>query len=173
MILAPPELARLLYPAPYRQALLTEAPNRGVDPRFVLSIARQESRFKPDAKSGAAARGLLQFIPSTANETANQVGLKSFNQNLLYEPSLAILLGSQYLGTLFKQFPEMPQAVAASYNGGEDNMARWVTRSRSTDPDRYVSEIGFGQSKDYVYKVLANFHEYSRLYDDKLQPISR
>jgi soluble lytic murein transglycosylase len=173
MMLAPPELARLLYPSPYRQALLAEAPKRGVDPRFVLSIARQESRFKPDAKSGAAARGLLQFIPSTASETANQVGLKSFDQNLLYRPSLAILLGSQYLGTLFKQFPDMPQAVAASYNGGEDNMARWVTRSKSTDPDRYVCEIGFGQSKDYVYKVLANFHEYSRLYDGRLQPISQ
>jgi len=35
----------------------------------------------------------------------------------------------EYLGNLFKQFPDMPQAVAASYNGGEDNVARWVTPS--------------------------------------------
>jgi soluble lytic murein transglycosylase len=161
---APREVVTLLYPAPFKQALLQEAPKRGVDPRFVLSIGRQESRFKSSAKSGAAARGLLQFIPSTADEIAKQLGLATFDQQELYDPSIAILFGSQYLGNLFKQFPEMPQAVAASYNGGEDNVSRWVTRARSTDPDRYTCEIGFSQSKDYVFKVLANFHVYSWLY---------
>ncbi len=68
--LAPRELVELLYPAPYAEALNEYAPPRGVDPRFVLSIMRQESRFRPEAKSIAAARGLLQFIPSTANQIA-------------------------------------------------------------------------------------------------------
>ena len=158
----------MLYPAPYKQALLREALNRGVDPRFVLSIARQESRFKSSAKSGAAARGLLQFIPSTADDIAHQLGDSAFDQRQLYDPSTAILFGSQYLGNLFKQFPNMPQAVAASYNGGEDNVSRWLSRARTTDPDRYSCEIGFSQSKDYVFKVLANFHDYSLVYSAEL-----
>jgi len=54
---APHDVVTLLYPAPFKAALLQEAPKRGVDPRFVLSIGRQESRFKTSAKSGAAARG--------------------------------------------------------------------------------------------------------------------
>src|ERR1043165_3160853 len=144
MELAPRESVELLYPAPYRNALLEYAPQRNVDPRFVLSIMRQESRFRAEAKSNAAARGLLQFISSTANTIASQLNLKDFQQDDLYNPRMAVLFGSQYMGNLFKQFPEMPQAVAASYNGGEDNVARWVARAHSNDPDRYVPEIGFG-----------------------------
>src|SRR5207253_948807 len=127
---APREMVELLYPTPYRAALLEYAPAGNVDPRFILSIMRQESRFRPEAKSVSAARGLMQFIPATADTMAAQLGKKSFSQDDLYNPRTAILFGSQYLGNLFKQFPEMPQAVAASYNGGEDNGERWAARAR-------------------------------------------
>ena len=167
--LAPRELAEMLYPAPFRDALLQNA-SPEVDPRFVLSIARQESRFQADAKSVAAARGMMQFIASTANEIAEQLRLQHFQQDDLYNPDTSIRFGTQYLANLFRQFPNQPQAVAASYNGGADNLVRWITRSRGNEADRYVPEIGFSQSKDYVYKVLTNFWTYQRLYDAKLQP---
>jgi soluble lytic murein transglycosylase len=167
--LAPREMIELLYPAPYRAALLESAPPRGVDPRFVLAIMRQESRFRPEAKSVSAARGLLQFIPSTASDIAAQLGRRDFSQDDLYNPRIAILFGSQYMGNLFRQFPGQPQAVAASYNGGEDNVERWLARARSNDPDIYVLEIGFTQSKDYVYKVVSNFRVYQSLYSEQLE----
>jgi soluble lytic murein transglycosylase len=168
--LAPREMVELLYPAPYVDALREYAPPRGVDPRFVLAIMRQESRFRADAKSISAARGLLQFIPTTANKIAAELGVQNFRQDELYNPRIAVLFGSQYMGNLFKLFPNMPQAVAASYNGGEDNVARWVARARSEDPDRYTIEIGYTQSKDYVFKVLPNYWVYQKLYGDQLQP---
>lgn len=168
--LAPRDLVQLLYPAPFRESLLKHAASRNVDPRYVLSIARQESRFQTDAKSAAAARGMMQFIVSTANEIAAQIKLRDFNQDDLYNADTAILFGSQYLANLFQQFPNQPQAVAGSYNGGADNLARWIARSRSTEADRYVPEIGFTQTRDYVYKVMSNFWTYQRLYDAQLQP---
>jgi soluble lytic murein transglycosylase len=168
--LAPREMVQLLYPAPFRESLLKHTGSRNVDPRFVLSIARQESRFQTDAKSVAAARGMMQFIPATASDIATQVKLNNFNQDDLYNPDTAILFGSQYLANLFKQFPNQPQAVAGSYNGGADNLTRWIARSRAGEPDRYVPEIGFTQTKDYVYKVMANYWTYQRLYDAQLQP---
>ncbi len=167
--LAPRELVELLYPAPFPKMIIDSAPSRGVDPRFILSIMRQESRYRPDAKSVAAARGLMQFIPDTANTIAAQLGKTDFRQDDLYQPRTAILFGSQYMGNLYKLFPGMSQAVAASYNGGEDNVARWVARARTNDPDRYVAEIGFAQSKDYVYKIMANFRVYQQLYDEQLR----
>ncbi|HEX6718195.1 MAG TPA: transglycosylase SLT domain-containing protein [Pyrinomonadaceae bacterium] len=168
--LAPRQMIELLYPAPFRESLLKHAASRNVDPRLVLSIARQESRFQADAKSASAARGMMQFIASTANDIAAQVNLRNFNQDDLYNADTAILFGSQYLANLFKQFPNQPQAVAGSYNGGADNLARWIARSRANEADRYVPEIGFAQTKDYVYKVMANFWTYERLYDAQLQP---
>jgi soluble lytic murein transglycosylase len=65
-------------------------------------------------------------------------------------------------------FPNQLEAAAASYNGGEDNMQRWLKRSRSGVPERYVPEIAFAQSKDYVYKVMANYRVYQALYDESL-----
>jgi soluble lytic murein transglycosylase len=167
--LAPRQLVDLLYPVPHRDSLLKHAPARGVDPRFVLSIARQESRFQAAAKSVAAARGMMQFIPSTANEVAKQLGRSNFQQDELYNPDTAILFGSQYLASLFREFPSEPEAVAGAYNGGSDNVARWIARSRSNDAERYVPEIGFAQTKDYILKVMTNFRAYQQFYDSNLQ----
>ncbi|MGC2235900.1 MAG: transglycosylase SLT domain-containing protein [Pyrinomonadaceae bacterium] len=167
--LIPREQIELLYPAPYADSLLQYAPERGIDARFMLSIMRQESRYRADVKSYAAARGLMQFISTTSDKLAQELGRENFRQDELYNPPTAILFGSQYLADLFRQFPNQPQAVAASYNGGEDNMARWMSRSKSTEADRYVPEIAFSQSKDYVYKVMANYRVYQMFYDERLK----
>ena len=167
--LIPREQIELLYPAPYTESLLNCAPPKNVDARFLLAIMRQESRFRPDVKSNAAARGLMQFISTTSEKIAAELKHGNFNQNELYNPPTAILFGSQYLSNLFVVFPNQPAAVAASYNGGEDNMARWLARGKSDNPDRYVPEIAFSQSKDYVYKVMASYRVYRTLYDENLQ----
>jgi len=166
--LLPREIGTMLYPVPNRDALLKHSPSRGVDPRFLLSIMRQESRFRPNVKSIAAARGLMQFIPDTSNKIAREVGRERFDQNELYYPPTAILFGSQYVCNLLKLFPNQPDAAAASYNGGEDNMKRWLGRSKSNYPGRYVPEIGFAQSKDYVWRVMSNYRMYQMLYDENL-----
>ena len=150
-------------------SLVKFGPPRDVDPRYLLSIMRQESRFRADVKSYAAARGLMQFISLMSDRIATELGRKNFVQDDLYDPATAILFGSQYLGNLFKMFPQQPEAVAASYNGGEDNMKRWMSRWRSDQPDRYVPEIVFAQSKDYVYRVMANYRVYQYLYDSNLK----
>lgn len=170
LALAPRGMIQLVFPTPYVEALLQHAPPRSVDPRFVLSIARTESRFRPDVKSYAAARGLMQFISATADQIAAQIPRPGFRQDDLYNPSVAIQFGSQYLGNLYREFPGQSQAVAASYNAGEDNVARWVARAKSTDPDRYVCEIAVAQPKEYVFRVLSDFRVYQLLYDEKLNP---
>lgn len=160
----------MLYPAPYADELLRNAPAKGVNPQLLLAIMRQESRFQPDAKSFAAARGLMQFISTTSVRIAGEVGRGSFRQDDLYYPPTAILLGSQYLADLFKIFPNETDAVVASYNGGDDNVKSWFTRARSNLPERYVPEVVYVQSKDYVYKVMANYRMYQFLYDENLRP---
>lgn len=167
--LIPREINELLYPAPFADALIRHSPQRNVDPRFLLSIIRQESRFRPDTRSPAAARGLMQFISTTSNRAAAELGREDFRQDDLYDPSTAILFGSHYIGNLFKLFPDQTEAVAASYNGGEDNMKRWLARAKSDLPDRYVPEIMYAQTKDYVLRVMSNYRMYMMLYDGDLK----
>jgi soluble lytic murein transglycosylase len=110
----------------------------------------------------------MQFISTTADRIALDLGRTDFEQDELFDPRTAILFGSKYIGDLFGHFPELPEAVAASYNGGEDNMKRWLGRSRSREADRYVPEIAFSQSKDYVHRVMSSYRMYTELYDERL-----
>ena len=161
--LMPRATAELMYPNPYHDVLTKHALPRNVNPFFVHSIARQESRFDAKVKSPAAARGLLQFISSTSSEIAKQLNLNDFEQDDLYNPNQAILIGSQYMKNLFDELKH-PANVAAAYNGSEQSVRRWVARSKSTDVDRHVIEVGKRETKDYVYKVMNNLWAYQALY---------
>ncbi len=161
---------RELYSAPFAASIVKYAQRNGVDPRLMLAIMRQESRFAVDAKSASAARGLMQFISSAATRTGTNLGIENLDQRELYSPSMSIFLGARYLADLGMQFPQQAEAVVASYNGGPDNVKRWVARSRSGNADRFVPEIQFGQTKDYVQKVMAGYRVYRELYDEKLRP---
>ncbi|MBV9215551.1 MAG: transglycosylase SLT domain-containing protein [Acidobacteria bacterium] len=167
--LIPREQLRQLYPVVFTDRLLAYGPPRSLDPRLILSIMREESRFQPDVKSNAAARGLMQFISTTSTRIAGEVGRDRFAQDDLYQPDTAVLFGSQFVGDLFALFPQQPEAVIAAYNGGDDNVKRWMSRSRSGIPDRYVPEIMFTQTKEYVYRVMSNYRMYQYLYDENLR----
>ena len=159
-----------LYPAPYRGALVGAARTRQLDPRFILAIIKQESVFKPFAKSPSGARGLLQLTMDAALKYAGNAGFSALRENQLYRPETSILVGSQYLEELFRLFPNQPEAVAASYNGGEDNVARWLRRAKQNDPGVFTAEIGFDETKDYVQKVMTNYRAYQQLYNADLTP---
>jgi len=168
--LMPRDLAELIYPAPYRDAFDRFSPKLDVDPRLVLSLARQESRFNPSVKSPAAARGLLQFIPETAQKLADEEGLKDFELDDVYTPEIAVRLAVRYVADLLKLFPNNPHAVLAAYNTGEFNVERWISRARSSDVDRLLTEIAIPETKDYVAKVMNSYRAYVRLYTEDLRP---
>jgi soluble lytic murein transglycosylase len=152
------------FPTPYRQAIISAAKASKLDPRFVLAIIKQESVFRPFAKSPAGARGLLQLTIDAAQKYATNAGLADVQESQLYQPETSIRLGSEYLGELLAMFPTLLEAVAASYNGGEDNVVRWVKRARQQDPGVFTSEVGFDETKAYVQKVMNNYRVYRQLY---------
>ena len=156
------------YPAPYRQSILNAAKARKIDPRFILALIRQESVFKPFAKSPAGARGLLQLTMDAAQKYGAGAGVNALSENQLYQPDTSIALGAEYLKYLVQLFPEMLEPVAASYNGGEDNVARWLERAKHKDPGVFTAEIGFDETKAYVQKVMTNYRVYRLLYTENL-----
>ena len=158
-----------IFPAPYRLAIVNAAKAKKLDPRFILAVVRQESVFKPLAKSPAGARGLLQLTIDAAQKYAPGAGIKQLTENQLYRPETSILVGTQYLAELSRLFPNLYEAVAASYNGGEDNVARWVKRAKQKDPGVFTSEIGFDETKGYVQRVMANYRAYRQLYTADLK----
>lgn len=168
--LMPRDLIEMLYPAPYRDSLNRHAQARGVDPRLILALARQESRFNPSVKSAAAARGLLQFISETSMKLASDERIDGFELDDVYEPDMAIRLAARYVADLFKLFPNNEYAVTVSYNTGEINAERWIFRSQSNEVDKLVAEVAIPETKDYVAKVINNYRAYRTLYTRDLKP---
>lgn len=156
------------YPVMYRAELLRSAKSLKIDPRFVLAIMKQESSFRANAKSPAAARGLLQLVFDTALKYNKKAGYANLNPDDLYQPSVNIAIGMVYIADLKDEFGGLYEAIAASYNGGEDNAVRWLNRSKPKDAGIFTAEVGFAETKNYVYKVMGNYRVYRELYTEDL-----
>jgi len=156
------------YPAPFRLQVLSESKKRALDPRLVLAIMKQESQFKPNAKSSSAARGLLQLTIDAAQKYGPRAGYQQVTDDSLYQPGTNIALGTEYIAELSRMFAGLAEAIAASYNGGEDNVARWLGRSNQSDAGVFTAEVGFSESKNYVFKVMSFYRAYRQLYDSNL-----
>ena len=142
----------LLYPAGYQDVICDAAATYKVDPRWIQAIIWQESKYDPNSRSGAAARGLMQFIPDTANAVGSSIGMPNLTLENLFDPSISIRLGAAYWSALMQKF-ESPELALAAYNGGPDNVERW--RDKSSDPELFVADIGFVETKRYVMAVFA------------------
>jgi|ERR1043166_9537544 soluble lytic murein transglycosylase len=162
------QFSSIKYPAPFRTEILEETRKRGLDPRLILAVMKQESEFRPDAKSPSAARGLLQLTIDTALKYNQKAGYPTIEADDLYDPRTNIAIGCEYIAALRDEFGGLNEAIAASYNGGEDNAARWLNRSKPKEPGIFTAEIGFAETKAYVFKVMTNYRIYRELYDENL-----
>jgi soluble lytic murein transglycosylase-like protein len=150
----------LVYPVGYRKTICDAAQTFGTDALWLHAIIWQESKYNPTSRSGAAARGLMQFIPETANAVASTIGMSNLTLERLFDPSTSIQLGAAYWASLMEKF-KSPELALAAYNGGPDNVQRWF--DKSSDPELFVSDIGFVETKKYVMFVYAAHAAYMSL----------
>jgi len=160
-----PLVAReLLYPRYFYNYIEDDSKTFGADPALVLAIMREESRFNPRAKSEAAARGLLQFIITTARDIGRDIGLVDVTADDLYDPRIVIRLGTKYIATLSKELGGNHAAVVAAYNAGPKQVALWQRLAPAPGDDYFIGSINFDETKDYVKKVMKSYREYKALY---------
>jgi hypothetical protein len=156
-------LVSMLYPAAFADIICREAGEAAADPLWLRSIMWQESRYDPRARSGAIARGLMQFIPETAVAVGVSAGLGDLDvTHSLYDPEVSIRLGAFYWASLMAEF-DSPEMALASYNGGPHNVRRWRAKSGGADPELFVADIGFVETKDYVRRVFELYARYTYL----------
>lgn len=154
--------AAALYPLPH----WTPRDGFAVDRALVFAVMRQESRFDPRLVSSAGATGLMQILPSTAQHVRERhadIGSEDANRDALFDPSRNMELGQRYLTELLAM-PEIDGNLflaTAAYNAGPGTLARWRRElSDITDPLLFIESLSFGETRDYVEKVMANFWIY-------------
>jgi soluble lytic murein transglycosylase-like protein len=162
--LLPLTVRELLYPRYFYDAIAEDAKTFGTDPTLLLSIMREESRFNPRAKSEAAARGLLQFIITTARDIGRQIGIVDVSPDDLYDPRLIIRLGAKYVSELSQKLGGDRYAVAAAYNAGPRQTALWSRLAPAPGDDYFLSSINFDETKHYVRKVINSYERYGEIY---------
>ena len=149
---------------------LDRVPTR-VEPALVHAIIRQESLFDPTAGSHKGAQGLMQLLPSTARNVARSEGI-GYARERLFDPDYNIRLGAAYLHELLRRYDGSYTLAIAAYNAGPRRIDRWLTefgdpRRPEVDPVDWVEKIPFGETRNYVQRVLENLQVYrARLSDD-------
>ena len=92
-----------------------------------LAVIQTESSFIPDAISKKGAVGLMQLLPSTAREVADELNVEWTGTNLLKDPHTNIEFGAYYLSKLLQRFEDVDLALSA-YNSGPNRFARFEDR---------------------------------------------
>lgn len=117
---------------PFGSIIYSEAKKNNIRPELVAAVVQAESRFKPAARSGAGAVGLMQLVP----KTGRWMGARD-----LTNPAQNIAAGSKYLKYLHGRFDGNETKMIAAYNAGEGN----VRRFGGVPP--------FKETRSYVVKV--------------------
>jgi len=159
----PVYILRLRYPAPYSDRVVPAGNLYDVHPFVMYAKMRIESFFWKYAYSSADARGLNQFIPSTADDVAAQLGLQDFTYDDLFRPAVSIPMGAYYLDFIARQTGGGPEAMLAGYYAGPGNAEIWLDLAKG-DPDLFVEVIRLADAKGYVTTTFEYFEEYRVLY---------
>ncbi|MGO9863096.1 MAG: lytic transglycosylase domain-containing protein [Terriglobales bacterium] len=134
-IAAPTEPTRSALPL--NEVVDTASATFHLDPDLVNSVIHAESGFNPHAVSPKGARGLMQLMPSTAN----QLGVSN-----VFDPQANVTGGSRYLRELLERYNFDLLKALAAYNAGPERVEQY----RGIPP--------FRETRAYVARVV---HEYN------------
>ena len=159
-----PRLLRIIYPFPYRDMVVAEAEEQGLDPYLVAGLIRQESMFDAAITSWAGAQGLMQIMPATGAGLARGAGIADFHEAMLHRPEVNIHLGTRYFARLLDRFDGRVPPALAAYNAGPHRVARWQGLPEYAEDELFAERIPYDETRDYVKKVQQNARLYRFLY---------
>ena len=130
-----------------------------IDPALILAFVRIESRFQAQATSPVGAQGIMQIMPATAKHLD---GPKAYAK--LGDPAYSLQLGQKYVRELLDSMGGNLVSMAASYNAGPGNLARWLdTRGGDRqDPLLFIESIPSAETRFYVKRLIAYDWMYRR-----------
>jgi hypothetical protein len=117
---------------PFGSIIYQEAKKNNLRPELVAAVVQAESKFRPTARSGAGAMGLMQLVPRTGRWMGAQD---------LHNPAQNISAGAKYLRYLHERFNGNETSVIAAYNAGEGNVKRFNGVPPFRETRNYVQRV--------------------------------
>jgi len=143
------------YPLPYLQQFEQFSLAASISPTWAYGIARSESLFMPDVRSRAGAVGLMQLMPATGREVAQEIKLPYAGLATLTDADSNIRLGTTYLGKMAMRYSGNRVLATAAYNAGPHRVDQWLPEQGSIDARVWIENIPFNETRSYVKRVLA------------------
>lgn len=156
---------RAYYPLEYQDAIASASERHEVSPYLIAAVIEAESDWDAGARSAVGAEGLMQVMPSTAEELASRgmVDGDRFPPDRLEDPAVNIEYGSAYLRYLVERYHEVETALAA-YNAGLANADTWAAQGGDIR-----ERIEFPATRHFVLKVSRGKDRYEALYPDAFE----
>lgn len=163
---------------------------KDADKALLLAIARNESRFRPYARSHKGAIGLMQLMPTTAEfivdkhrEDALFMAAASGDPSVrLYrranvaqhtprtpfdfnDPYVSLAVGYRYIEYLQERdyIGDNLVYTLAAYNAGPGNLQKWQSRYGDMPADAFAGHIPYRETRHYVEKVRRDYKRYKEL----------
>ena len=146
-------------------------PMRSVDPALIHAIIRKESTFNSQIVSSAGATGMMQVMPATGQRLAKQLKLP-FDSEQLKQPDYNIKLGCEYVRQQLENFDGSVVLMLAAYNAGPKPVRRWLEafgdpRAPQVDIIDWIEKIPYGETRNYVQRVMENYRVYQTVLTTK------
>jgi hypothetical protein len=158
-MLIPPDVNRSERRADNAVAFTKLCRENNIPVPLAVAIIKQESRFRPDAKSSVGALGLMQLMPSTARDMGLTVTTQK-DERLL--PKKNVSAGLKYLSWLKSKYKtDTVDKLLAAYNAGPSRLKndKW---KKITETSNYISKIK-GTLNLYKAKPLALADDMNKL----------
>lgn len=147
-----------------------------IAPEIAMAIARRESELNSSAISPAGARGLMQIMPATARNVAQDIGVEYSKQRLTSDWRYNAQLGTAYLGGLLEIFEGSYILTFAAYNAGPHRAEEWMEtygdpRDSLVDQIDWIEHIPYRETRNYVMRVMESLHVYRARLHGKTLPL--
>jgi soluble lytic murein transglycosylase len=161
----PPEILHVVFPVSYWPLIRKYSDERQLDPFMMAALIAQESNFDAGVRSPANAYGLMQILPSTGRQYARSLHMTAkFSIGMLTKADTNISMGTAKFADLMRQFGGGAHYALASYNAGENRVARWISERPGIDQDEFIDDIPFPETQGYVKRILGTAEDYRHLY---------
>ncbi len=126
---------------------------------LLYALTRQESEFDQYAQSPVGARGLMQLMPRTAEQTAKKLRMPYQLSYLTTRPDYNMTLGGFYINHLVRTFNGSYIHALSGYNAGPSRIGQWNNSYGRFTNDLYhiidrIETIPFDETRNYVQRIL-------------------
>jgi len=141
---------------PVRYLDIIEAHAGDLEPSLVLAVIMAESSFRRGAESHRGAQGLMQLMPATAQEIAEQMGKVDFSPEDVWIPEINIAMGTFYLNRLKNLFDGNLELALAAYNAGQGRVNSWLSNPEFSADGQNLDVIPFPETYNYLRRIRLN-----------------